>query len=293
MVAGHSVLTSNDHSAAAVKREDAWFLEPFQKGQLATMLSHIRRGVELAAADNSSLLVFSGGETRAAAGPRSEARSYWEAAHAMAWYGTPRVRARTLLEPYARDSLENLLFAICRFKEASGRYPSRVSVVSFGFKRHRFVELHRAALRLPRSAFRYIGIDPPNLGLEVLRGELAHSGKPFERDPYGCAESGLRAKRASRNPFGRQGHLGYGASCSELRGLLQYCADTRYQGELPWSRTLGDDDDAPRGVAPKPVAYSTTSDHANALAPVFVARIAEDVRRGEANEALVEGMFTD
>ena len=126
MVAGHAVLTASERTAAAVQSESSWFLEPFQRGQLQTMLSHVRRGVELAAADNASLLIFSGGETRAAAGPRSEAASYWEAAEAMHWFGqAPHVRPRALLEAHARDSLENLLFALCRFREAAGRYPSR------------------------------------------------------------------------------------------------------------------------------------------------------------------------
>ena len=122
-----------------------------------------------------------------------------------------------------------------------------MTVVSFGFKRHRFTELHRAALRLPRARFRYVGIDPPNLGLEVLRGELAHSAKPFERDPYGCAEAALRAKRGGRNPFRRYGHAGYAASCPELAGLLAHCEPARYALPLPWSSRLGDDEDGMPG----------------------------------------------
>ena len=117
-------------------------------------------------------MIFSGGETRLAAGPRSEARSYWEAADALGWYGHERVRERALLEDHARDSFENLLFSVCRFYEAAGHYPEQISVVSFGFKQRRFVELHRAALRFPRDRFVYVGIDPPNLGMEVLRGEV-------------------------------------------------------------------------------------------------------------------------
>ena len=116
-----------------------------------------------------------------------------------------------------------------------------VTVVSFGFKHHRFTELHRSALRLPRSRFRFVGIDPPKLSIDVMRAELTHSAKPFERDPYGCAEETLRRKRASRNPFRRQ--EGYAASCPELAGLLAHCARSRYAGPLPWSRLVGDDED--------------------------------------------------
>ena len=74
-------------------------------------------------------------ETRRAAGPRSEALSYWDAAEAMGWWGKPQVRPRAQLEAQARDSLENLMFALCRFRELSGAYPDHVTVVSFGFKR--------------------------------------------------------------------------------------------------------------------------------------------------------------
>lgn len=241
MVAGHAVYTAPSHTPEDVQREASWFLEPFQHGQLATMLAHIRRGVELAAVDNSSLLIFSGGETRQAAGPQSEARSYWEAAEALGWFGAHHVRDRSLLEVHARDSFENLAFALCRFREASGRYPERVSVVSFGFKRRRFVELHRSALRLPRSRFRYVGIDPPNLPTEVLRAELAKSSKPFEADPYGCAQPALQAKRVGRNPFRR--HAGHAQGCPEMAPLLEHCKTTRYTDPLPWSTQLGDDDD--------------------------------------------------
>lgn len=158
LVAGHAVFTGASRSASSIRSEGSWHLETFQRGQLATMLQHIQRGVAIAASDNASLLVFSGGETRAAAGPRSEASSYWEAADALGWYGYPAVRSRSLLESHARDSFENLLFAMCRFREASGRYPSRVTVVSFGFKRRRFTEVRRRAMvgrvapRIPAQA---------------------------------------------------------------------------------------------------------------------------------------------
>ena len=60
-------------------------------------------------------------------------------------------------------------------------------MVSFGFKRRRFQELHRAALRFPRHRFHFVGVDPPGLTAAVTQGETAHSAKPFESDPYGSA----------------------------------------------------------------------------------------------------------
>ena len=47
--------------------------------------------------------------------------------------GTPRPLAHA--GEQARDSLENLLFSLCRFHELVDAYPWRVTVVSFGFKR--------------------------------------------------------------------------------------------------------------------------------------------------------------
>lgn len=143
IVAGHAVFKGRGE----VENEAAWHLEPFQRGQLATMLRHVRRGVEVAARDNDSLLIFSGGETRAEAGPRSEASSYWWVAEANGWFGYPSVRARAVLERYARDSFENLMFPLCRHKEVARRYPSKITIISFAFKRHRFT--HRpCAFRL-------------------------------------------------------------------------------------------------------------------------------------------------
>jgi hypothetical protein len=57
----------------------------------------------------------------------------------------------------ARDSFENLLFSLCRFYELTGRYPDSLTLVGYEFKRRRFSQLHRAALRLPQEAFRYEG----------------------------------------------------------------------------------------------------------------------------------------
>lgn len=87
MVAGHSVYISS--SCGKFDSEDSWLLEPYQKhpGQAATFIAHIKKGVEFAAQDESALLLFSGGETRNNAGPRSEAQSYWSVAEAKGWFG--------------------------------------------------------------------------------------------------------------------------------------------------------------------------------------------------------------
>eukprot|EP01037_Dinobryon_pediforme_P037403 gene37403-44865_t len=60
------------------------------------------------------------------------------------------------LEEYARDSFENLLFSICRFREVVGTYPKSISVVGFDFKGKRFSEHHRKAIGFPEANFTYV-----------------------------------------------------------------------------------------------------------------------------------------
>lgn len=234
MVAGHAVYIAGSLAPDTVMNASSWLLESYQYGQLPAMIEHIRLGVDLADADEKSLLVFSGGETRAKAGPRSEALSYWEAADAMSWFGTPAVRSRAVLEPHARDSFENLMFSICRFREATGKYPRLITAVSFDFKRSRFVDLHRVAIRFPADRFDFVGADPPDVREETLRGEQNNSANLFGRDPYGCSQPRLRKKRASRNPFRRSVAYTSSAACPEMAALLRHCGPTLFSGSLPW-----------------------------------------------------------
>eukprot|EP00435_Cladocopium_sp_Y103_P021892 s1188_g5.t1 len=193
LVAGHAVIMA-DSLEHVVQKESDWYLEPYQRHQdlPQALVSHIKSGVELTAADPEALLIFSGGQTRAAAGPRDEGWSYYRLAEHFSWWGhggtssqvgdrgalrgtvhierslvaggagagVP-VAQRTVTEDFALDSYQNLLFSFCRFKEVVGHYPQRVTVISFGFKKRRFAELHRAALRFPPSRFSFVGIQPP------------------------------------------------------------------------------------------------------------------------------------
>lgn len=232
MVAGHAVYTSS--KCDNPEGEDAWFLESYQKhpGQASTFVSHIKAGVEAAAESDTALLLFSGGETRQDAGPRSEAQSYWNVAESKDWFGKREsVRWRTLTEEFARDSFENLLFSMCRFRELTGRYPTNVTVVSYDFKERRFTKLHRLALRFPASQFSFVGV-PISLTSQVsaMKGEEKVLDM-FQEDPYGCSGA-LRKKRIDRDPFLRA--LPYPVGCPEMRGLFGYCSSEYYIGNLPW-----------------------------------------------------------
>ena len=210
VVAGHAVFIGHNFDAAAEPSDTAdWTLLPYQMRQLPAFIDHVRQGVKLAQQRPNSLLLFSGGETRGSAGPRSEAQSYWWLADAHGWFGQPDVRARAHTEEFARDSFENLLFSLCRYRELVGSYPQRLSVISLPFKRQRFETLHRAALRWPPERFEFIGIDTAGEHddaetARVTAAELKNSIEPFRIDPYGCKLGGvLSQKRASRDPTRR------------------------------------------------------------------------------------------
>lgn len=208
LVAGHSIVRNFQMLA----EDESWFLLDFQKGEAPKYLEHIRCAVDLAAQDPSSVLIFSGGPTRREAGPRTEGLSYWLAAEEHAWYGQPEVRLRAFVEDFARDSFENLLFGICRFREVAGYLPEHVTVVSWEFKRERFEALHREAIGWPREKFTYVGANNPNALEQALRSEVTARQK-YLADPYSNGEE-FRRKKAERNPFRRR--HGYARTSPEL-----------------------------------------------------------------------------
>lgn len=77
-----------------------------------------------------------------------------------------------------------------------------VTIIGYGMKSRRFIDLHRLALRWPLSAFNYIGIDNDGETSMDYEGEQENGYKPFEKDLYGCHDY-LAKKRRSRNPYRR------------------------------------------------------------------------------------------
>jgi len=199
IVAGHAVYSGDDSSSPSA--DTSWFLQDFQKGEPPLFIEHIRRGVDLAAADARSLLVFSGGQSRAEAGPKSEGGSYREVAEHFSWWRRTGVEARATTEEFARDSFENLLFGICRFFQCVHRFPGSVKMVTWAFKETRF-RMHCRAIRYPESRFEVIGVNNP-VDLEAAEQGERRAIALFSRDPCGKGEI-LGGKREQRNPFHRQ-----------------------------------------------------------------------------------------
>lgn len=214
---GHAVLCACHavYLAGDVSLDTSWVLQPFQIGEPPYYLEHLAAAVHLAALDPDARLILCGGQTRAEAGPRSEAQGYFDVAEKLHWFGHPEVRTRTLLEEFSRDSFENLLFGICRLKQALGHYPQRITAVSWAFKRDRF-DFHRATLEIPAASFAFEGVNNP-VDLSVsLQGEQRALAE-FHRDPLGQGEL-LSSKRRQRNPFGQRHD--YRSACPEFTRFM-------------------------------------------------------------------------
>ena len=234
IVAGHAVVRLNKLSVAD-KTDDGWYLLSYQQKQgFPTIISsHIRKGLELVNYDKRSLLIFSGGQTRRDVGPTSEAASYYYLANEKNWL--KKTTERIYLEEYARDSFENLLFSVCRFREVRGYYPTKISVVGFDFKSNRYSSLHRSAIGFPASNFTYVGVRSPQEfdQQRAVQGELT-AYKSFEKDMYGCNDPALNDKRQKRNPFRRT--VPYSLACPEMSELLKWCGPGAINVDaLPWS----------------------------------------------------------
>ncbi|KAI8093754.1 uncharacterized protein BX664DRAFT_113634 [Halteromyces radiatus] len=266
VVTGHAIYIGPSKNETALRDETNWVLEPYQQGQVKTFLDHIQKGIDLLVSDPQALLIFSGGQTRPSAGPISEGLSYWQAAQTLILQQLPKtlddlntLSRRMIVEEYARDSYENILYSLCRFSEMTSDYPSKLTVIGFDFKRPRFEQLHINAIRYPREQFEYIGIDPVsfmegtvalsneegddqqdlkesgNQLADVARqGELHNSYKPFQTDLYACRGT-LRQKKLDRNPYRRRPP--YRSTCPILAPLFDYCPSNNmiFKGPLPWS----------------------------------------------------------
>jgi hypothetical protein len=269
MVPGHSVIDITAMDPSHMDVDSMWKLLDYQENQglPEAIASHIAVAINTTVSTQKSILIFSGGETRRDAGPISEGLSYYIYAKQKGLLDG--IESRVYTEEFSRDSFENLLFSICRFKEITGHYPDRVTVIGFDFKEYRFTSLHRRAMHFPANAFSYIGIAPPSLRFDRARAETGEKEafQAFQTNMYGCApaahgETAKRAaslpsvarlrgsvkanseppsgellqKRLSRNPFKRG--IPYESSCPEIADLLRWCGPSLYphKSNLPWVR---------------------------------------------------------
>ena len=99
---------------------------------------------------------------------------------------------RIILEEYARDSFENLLFSICRFYQVFKIFPKEICIISWKFKENRIRTIAKA-LKIPN--FKYLAVGEKNasdLESTLFQDDLLCQGKFFSQ------------KRQKRNPWKRR-----------------------------------------------------------------------------------------
>ncbi|KAM9913018.1 hypothetical protein OXX69_002012 [Metschnikowia pulcherrima] len=207
---------------------DEWFLASFQRDghDHLCFVDHIKKSFIALKQNPNAILVISGGQTKAEAGPISEAFSYCDLAKRLIDECDGDLFERVFLEEYARDSFENVLFSFCRYHEIVERYPKQVTVVGFEFKRTRFVEYHFADALKFTGKVNYIGNWPtpgPEIDHDAYFADLHSSEKKnaldhFASDPFGHKEF-LDAKKKSRDPFKR--YHGYESSNERVADFLE------------------------------------------------------------------------
>ncbi|MDX9788952.1 MAG: hypothetical protein RBT11_19415 [Desulfobacterales bacterium] len=199
IVPGHAIYIGTDRSQVYFTGPRNWvgtYTGYRYEDEVPLYVDHIRRGVVEASFDPASVLVFSGGHTRAldlvpaGTSPVSEAQGYWNLAEQCNWFNCMPVKARTKTEEFARDSYENLLFSWCLFRQEFRVNPEKVTVCGLMFKKARY-EHHAAVIRrdLDVGSFRfnYLSVnDPPEYVLDAgsRLGEM-ETMAAFQADHHG------------------------------------------------------------------------------------------------------------
>lgn len=200
---------------------DSWLLAPFQleANDQLSFLDHLERCKTLIEkrADHA-VLMLSGGFTKPQV-ELSEAQSYFNVGLQRGWFTEDMLNRSVFLEEFARDSYENVLFSLAKFYKLYNNYPEVVTIVGFGFKEPRFVQLHLQTLGYKGDRAEYIGIGPDfppkppsesnslyKQRAEKYYKELSKSEKKFAYDlflenPFGSQGSTLHRKKISRDPW--------------------------------------------------------------------------------------------
>ncbi|KAF2635388.1 hypothetical protein P280DRAFT_194590 [Massarina eburnea CBS 473.64] len=237
--------------------ERNWHLAPFQvsnpatgkPGEHETFVAHVLAGIDIVkrpTSKNDTLVVISGGPTKKALTPLSEAQSYYNAAlaHELALgnMGGGRTRelftkGRILLEEHATDSFQNFVFSILLFRRTTGVYPKHVRIITHAFKAKRFLHLHAPAIKWLPDRVQVQGIDPvmSKTDLEdTVRGEEMYGYKPWLKDPFGVGQE-LGQKRKVRGWDGEvAAELTEGLEESVKRLLND---ELLYDDVLPWTKS--------------------------------------------------------
>jgi hypothetical protein len=206
-------------------QRNVWSLNEFQDDyEVRLMVEHVHMGVLTAAHVHNSIVVLSGGCTRAEGEGWTEGESYYEVAEYYNWWQDETkvplylMKAKAFVDVYACNSMDNLWMSANLFRQVHPRkeVPKKVIVVGYGFKKKRFTALAKI-IGIPE--FEYIEMeDPVNFAVDALAvGRENSLIESFALDPFGeDFNSTVGKQRMKRNMMGRDYPYGTGNELIEI-----------------------------------------------------------------------------
>lgn len=226
---GHAIPIPGRTASPDILNDSSWLGGFKDEGLL--YFKHVEATVNVAATRPGAVAVFSGGQTREIAGRRSEAQGYWEVGRDNGWFGHPNVGEQALREEFARDSLENLIFSLVLFFQKHGTWPERIVVVGWEFKRERY-DLHRRAIKWPKDAFEYVGVNnPEGKAMEIAVDGEKRKLDAVRSDPF-LAGPEWAGQREFRDPFQRGNP--YRGVHPSLDALFDIMDTHALRAKMPW-----------------------------------------------------------
>ncbi|TID29471.1 hypothetical protein CANINC_001951 [Pichia inconspicua] len=225
-----SDLSNNDRFSKVLDANN-WLMASFQKESedQVSFVKHIEMSLlELHENIGDSVLVVTGGYTKPEI-EKSESAGYIEVAKSVEFLKNPyfRIGTNILIEEYARDSYENVLYSICTFYKKFNKFPKKITVVGYGFKKERFVDSHLATLGYKDESgehVKYVSVGPfypdkPESMSEsdyeekkqlfwssLRKSEKTNALDLFKLNPFGSKGSKLHEKKEVRDPWNK--HVG-------------------------------------------------------------------------------------
>jgi len=158
--------------------------------QIKIYKAQLKKALQLLNAGNYDVLIISGGYTKPQV-EKSEARGMLDWSEDL---GLVTDKGIILLEEYAQDSFENLLFSMCRFFQFFGEFPASIGSCTWKFNIRRF-EIFAQKLALPNFQVVPVGITDKEDRIAEKWAKLAKED-PFYRRQPDSAEKYLK-----RNPW--------------------------------------------------------------------------------------------
>jgi len=176
------------------------------------------------------MLILSGGYTKKQI-EKSEAQGMLEWAQDLDMITDTK---RIILEEFARDSFENILFSMCKFYESYNRFPGSITFCSWTPKERRF-RVTADSLKISTYSFWGIG---ENKELECAEEKLLEI---IITDPF-YRRHELAAKRQFRDPWNKGIPYSNNKIFGDMFETLSFMEKTEATDssivKLPWVRTI-------------------------------------------------------